>query len=57
MFFQFFSAYINLLIYSFVQLDYEKVATQMASMMITKNFINIITVRTPFFYFLKSDFF
>ena len=45
MVFQFFSSYINLLIYSFLQLDFDKVATQMGSMMISKNLINILTVR------------
>lgn len=44
MVFQFFSSYINLLIYAFLQLDYEKVATQMGSMMISVNLINILTV-------------
>ena len=44
MVFQFFSSYINLLIYSFLQLDFDKVATQMGSMMISKNLINILTV-------------
>jgi hypothetical protein len=44
-FFQFFSSYFNLFMYSFSQQNFEKVSTQMSSMMISKNIFNILLVK------------
>jgi hypothetical protein len=45
-FFQFFSSYFNLLMYAFYQRDFEKVQAQMASIMMSKGFFNILSVTT-----------